>query len=62
MSDDGGRILQMTFDEDTMRMLEACAAWRNVSLEELVKAYVEDWIDVDYPEFAGSAHAPGHLP
>jgi hypothetical protein len=34
-------------------MLEACAAWRNVSVEMLARAYVEDWLDIDYPESQG---------
>jgi hypothetical protein len=51
MSD--GRTVQVTFNEETMDMLKACAVWRKVSVEELVRAYVEDWLDIDFPESQG---------
>ncbi|TPJ70718.1 hypothetical protein [Mesorhizobium sp. B2-6-2] len=47
------QTVQMTFDRETMDMLAACAKWRGVSIEELAKAYVEDWLDVDFPESQG---------
>ena len=53
MDNNGQRKVEVTFDDETMKMLEACAAWRNVSVAELVKAYVEDWIDIDFPESQG---------
>ena len=53
MADKSGQTVQVTLDNETMKMLEACAHWRNVSVEELVRAYVEDWVDIDYPESQG---------
>lgn len=53
MTEKNGQTVQITFDDEAVKMLEACAAWRNVSVEDLVKAYVEDWIDIDYPESQG---------
>ena len=51
MSDE--RTVHMSFDQQTMGMLRTCAAWRKVSVEQLVRAYVEDRLDVDYPEAQG---------
>ncbi|MDX8443690.1 hypothetical protein [Mesorhizobium australafricanum] len=51
MSDN--QTVQMTFDPETMNMQVACANWRGVSIEELAKAYVQDWLDVDFPESQG---------
>lgn len=51
MSDE--HAVQVTFSKETMGMLNACAAWRNVSIEELARAYVEDWLDIDFPESQG---------
>jgi len=51
----------ITFDEETMSMLAACAGWRSVSVKELVKAYVKDWPDIDYPEFRGRDTRQGLL-
>ena len=51
MSDE--RTVHVSFDQQTMDMLRTCAAWRKVSMEQLVRAYVEDWLDVDYPESQG---------
>ena len=51
MSDE--RTVHMSFDQQTMGMLRTCAAWRKVSVEQLVRAYVEDWLDLDYPESQG---------
>jgi hypothetical protein len=51
MSDE--HAVNVTFDKETMDMLDACAKWRNVSVEELVQAYVVDWLDIDYPESQG---------
>ncbi|TFF17186.1 hypothetical protein E3C22_24320 [Jiella endophytica] len=45
--------IEIEFDEVTMRRLSACAAWRQISVPGLVRAYVEDWIDIDYPESRG---------
>jgi hypothetical protein len=45
-----GQAVHVEFDAEAMKMLETCAAWRHVSVEQLVKAYVEDWLDIDYPE------------
>ncbi|AZO04106.1 MULTISPECIES: hypothetical protein [unclassified Mesorhizobium] len=47
------QTVQMTFDRETMDMLAGCAKWRGVSIEELVKAYVQDWLDIDFPESHG---------
>ena len=41
-----------SFDAETMSRLSSCAAWPE-SVEELVQAYVLDWIDIDYPESQG---------
>lgn len=49
----GKQTVQVTFDKETSDMLEKCAAWRKVSVEELVRAYVEDWLDIDFPESQG---------
>ena len=46
-------LVQIEFDDDTFALLEACAAHRGVSIEEVARAYVEDWIDVDYPALRG---------
>jgi hypothetical protein len=51
MSDD--QTITVTFSDETMDMLKACAAWRNVSVEDLVRVYAEDWLDIDYPESRG---------
>ena len=51
MGDD--QAVQVTFTKETLDMLKACAAWRKVSVEELVRAYAEDWLDVDFPESQG---------
>ena len=51
MSDD--HTVHVTFSDESMEMLKTCAAWRNVSVEELVRAYAEDWLDIDYPESQG---------
>jgi hypothetical protein len=53
MSDDGSHKVEVSLSSESMRMLEACAAWRKVSVGELVRAYVEDWLDIDYPESQG---------
>ena len=53
MRDKTDQKVEVEFDKDTMEMLTACAVWRNVPVEELVRAYVEDWIDIDYPESRG---------
>jgi hypothetical protein len=53
MGSGGENKIEVMFDDVGMMRLRACAAWRNVSVEELVRAYVEDWIDVDYPESQG---------
>ena len=45
--------IDVALDEQAMQRLTACAAWRNVSVSELVRLYVEDWIDIDYPESQG---------
>ena len=53
MVDDEGSKVVLTFDATTAARLRACAAWRNVSVEEVAQAYVEDWIDIDYPNSHG---------
>jgi len=53
MSNDNANRLEIAFDDLTMTMLSACAEWRRISVEELVRAYIEDWIDIDYPESRG---------
>ena len=53
MREETNETVEITLSAETMRMLRACAAWRNVSVHELIQAYVEDWIDVDYPESRG---------
>jgi hypothetical protein len=53
MSGAAGHRIEIAFDDETMKMLTACAEWRNVSVTELAQAYVEDWLDVDYPESQG---------
>jgi hypothetical protein len=51
MSDE--QTVQVTFDRESMVVLAKCAAWRSVSVEDLVRAYVEDWLDIDFPESQG---------
>lgn len=51
MSDE--HAIKVTFSRETMGMLETCAAWRKLSMEDLVRAYVEDWLDIDFPESQG---------
>ncbi|MBA3449524.1 MAG: ribbon-helix-helix protein, CopG family [Pseudaminobacter sp.] len=53
MGDELAHRVEVTLDEEAMKMLTACAAWRKVPVTELVRAYVEDWIDIDYPESQG---------
>lgn len=53
MGGETGHKIEIVLDDETMKMLAACAEWRNVSVADLVKAYVEDWLDVDYPESQG---------
>lgn len=45
--------IEVTLDRESMAKLEACAKWRNMALSDLVRAYVEDWIAVEYPESLG---------
>ena len=47
------RQLTISLDDETTKMVEACAAWRGVSVERLAHAYILDWLDVDYPETQG---------
>lgn len=47
------KAVLLEFDSDAFALLEACAAHRGVSVEEVARAYVEDWIDVDYPTSRG---------
>lgn len=47
------RNVEISLDARTYLWLEACAAWRNVSVENLARVYVEDWIDIDYPQSRG---------
>jgi hypothetical protein len=54
-----GHRIEIALDDETMRMLAACAEWRNVSVTELAQAYVEDWLDVDYPESQGRSTRRG---
>jgi hypothetical protein len=51
MSDE--QTVQLTFSKETMGMLRACAEWRKMSVEDLARAYVEDWLDIDFPESKG---------
>jgi hypothetical protein len=51
--------VQISFDEETMDMLRVCAAWRNLPIDALIKAYVEDWLDIDYPESQGRSTRRG---
>jgi hypothetical protein len=51
MSDE--HAVQVTFSKETMSMLRACAEWRKLSVEDLARAYVEDWLDIDFPESQG---------
>jgi hypothetical protein len=53
MSDAGEQVVQFGLNEESMRQLEVCAAWRGMSVPEAVRAYVEDWMSVDYPESQG---------
>lgn len=53
MNDDSTQKVEVAFHGEMMEMLVACAAWRRVSVSDLVRAYVEDWIDIDYPESRG---------
>ena len=53
MSDNRSQKIEVSLSSENMRMLEHCAAWRKVSVEELVRAYVEDWLDIDYPQSQG---------
>jgi hypothetical protein len=48
-----GNSIQVPLDDEAMERLKTCALWRKVSVEELVRAYVEDWIDVDFPASQG---------
>ncbi len=53
MTDDTKPPLEVHLDETAMRRLEAIAVWRETTVTELVQAYVEDWIDIDYPASQG---------
>lgn len=53
MCEDSDQKIEVAFSKETMEMLTACAEWRQVSVEKLICAYVEDWLDVDYPESQG---------
>ncbi|MEF2546849.1 hypothetical protein VQ045_06740 [Aurantimonas sp. E1-2-R+4] len=53
MSDDKRNTVEVAFDDRTFRRLVACAEWRKVPVPELVRAYAEDWVDIDYPESRG---------
>jgi hypothetical protein len=37
MTEDGNETIQVSLNKETLQMLEACAAWRKVSVEELVR-------------------------
>jgi hypothetical protein len=45
--------VELAISEQTMTMLAAVAAWRKVTVNELAAAYIEDWLDIDYPESQG---------
>jgi hypothetical protein len=46
MDNDGQRKVEVTFDDETMMMLETCAAWRNVSVDELTRQQTsQNWRD-----------------
>lgn len=45
--------IPLSLTSDMARRLEECAKWRNLSVPELVRANVEDWIAIDYPESKG---------
>lgn len=45
--------ITIALDEQTIKMVETCAAWRRVSVEDLAKAYILDWLDIVYPESQG---------
>ena len=45
--------ISITLDSETMKMLETCASWRGATVDELAKAFVEDWLDIDYPDSQG---------
>ena len=45
--------VEVVLDETTMERLEVRALWRSVSVADLARAYIEDWIDIDYPESQG---------
>jgi Ribbon-helix-helix protein, copG family len=53
MVENGDIAVEFTLDSEVMKRLVVCAAWRNVSVAQLVRAYVEDWIAIDYPESQG---------
>jgi hypothetical protein len=48
-----GNSVEVILDEITMARLELCARWREVSVPDLARAYIEDWIDVDAEEATG---------
>ena len=53
MVENGDRTVEFALDRGALERLVVCAAWRKVSVADLARAYVEDWIDIDYPESQG---------
>ena len=50
----GNRTVEIALTEPELAKLEACAAYRNMSVTEVVQHYLNDWIDVDYPSSTGT--------
>ena len=50
----GNRTVAIALTELEFAKLEACAAYRKMSVAEAVQHYLNDWIDTDYPAATGT--------
>ena len=44
----------LVLSEENMEKLQACAEYRGLSVEDVVRLYVQDWIDTDYSTSQGA--------
>ena len=50
----GDRTVKISLTEQELARLDACAKYRQMSVVEVVRHYLNDWIDTDYPAATGT--------
>ena len=50
----GDRTVKIALTERELAKLDACAKCRQMSVVEVVRRYLNDWIDTDYPAAMGT--------